>query len=115
MFKDLPKNWREVPFDSFFSVLPSKKYQVLKQDYLENGLIPVVDQGQKLIIGYTNDQSKKFNKDKVIIFGDHTRIVKYIDFILSISLNYIFKIKNNIEKIIKGNDKFITLKDFSLS
>lgn len=80
MNKETPKGWNLVNFDSFFTVLPSKKYQVQKQDYLEKGLVPVVDQGQKLIIGYTDDVSKKFNKNNVIIFGDHTRIVKYIDF-----------------------------------
>lgn len=80
MNKDAPKGWNLVNFDSFFTVLSSKKYQVQKQDYLEKGLIPVVDQGQKLIIGYTDDESKKFNKNKVIVFGDHTRIVKYVDF-----------------------------------
>lgn len=80
MNKETPKGWKLVNFDSFFTVLPSKKYQVQKQDYLEKGLVPVVDQGQKLIIGYTDDKSKKFNKNNVIIFGDHTRIVKYIDF-----------------------------------
>ena len=80
MNKEAPKGWNLVNFDSFFTVLPSKKYQVQKQDYLEKGLVPVVDQGQKLIIGYTDDESKKFNKNNVIIFGDHTRIVKYIDF-----------------------------------
>lgn len=80
MNKDAPKGWNLVNFDSFFTVLPSKKYQVQKQEYLEKGLVPVVDQGQKLIIGYTDDESKKFNKNKVIVFGDHTRIVKYVDF-----------------------------------
>lgn len=80
MNKETPKGWNLVNFDSFFTVLPSKKYQVQKQDYLKKGLVPVVDQGQKLIIGYTDDVSKKFNKNNVIIFGDHTRIVKYIDF-----------------------------------
>lgn len=80
MIKEAPKGWDLVNFDSFFTVLPSKKYQVQKQDYLEKGIVPVVDQGQKLVIGYTDDESKKFNKNNVIIFGDHTRIVKYIDF-----------------------------------
>lgn len=80
MNKEAPKCWNLVNFDSFFTVLPSKKYQVQKQEYLEKGLVPVVDQGQKLIIGYTDDESKKFNKNKVIVFGDHTRNVKYIDF-----------------------------------
>ena len=80
MNKKAPKCWNLVNFDSFFTVLPSKKYQVQKQEYLEKGLVPVVDQGQKLIIGYTDHESKKFNKNKVIVFGDHTRNVKYIDF-----------------------------------
>ncbi len=80
MNKETPKGWELVNFDSFFTVLPSKKYQIQKKDYLEKGLVPVVDQGQKLMIGYTDDESKKFNKKNVIIFGDHTRIVKYIDF-----------------------------------
>ena len=80
MFENIPKNWIKVNFDSFFDVLPSKKYQVQKQDYLSNGDIPIVDQGQSIIAGYTNDRRKIFNHDKVIIFGDHTRIIKYVDF-----------------------------------
>ena len=90
--------WQKVNFDSFFDVLPSKKYQVQKQDYLSNGDIPVVDQGQSLIAGYTNDKSKIFNHDKVIIFGDHTRIVKYIDFEFAVGADgtQILGVKQNI-------------------
>lgn len=98
MDKEAPKRWNLVNFDSFFTVLPSKKYQVQKQDYLEKGLVPVVDQGQKLIIGYTDDESKKFNKNNVIIFGDHTRIVKYIDFDFAVGADgtQILETKNGI-------------------
>lgn len=98
MFENIPKNWKKVNFDSFFDVLPSKKYQVQKQDYLSNGDIPVVDQGQSLIAGYTNDKSKIFNHDKVIIFGDHTRIVKYIDFKFAVGADgtQILGVKQNI-------------------
>lgn len=90
--------WQKVNFDSFFDVLPSKKYQVQRQDYLSNGDIPVVDQGQSLIAGYTNDKSKIFNHDKVIIFGDHTRIVKYIDFEFAVGADgtQILGVKQNI-------------------
>ena len=99
MNKEAPKGWDLVNFDSFFTVLPSKKYQVQKQDYLEKGLVPVVDQGQKLIIGYTDDESKKFNKNKVIVFGDHTRIVKYIDFEFAVGADgtQILETKNGID------------------
>ena len=44
------------------------------------GDIPVVSQSKQLIDGYSNDKSKTINDVPVIIFGDHTRIVKYIDF-----------------------------------
>ena len=98
MFENIPKNWIKVNFDSFFDVLPSKKYQVQKQDYLSNGEIPIVDQGQSLIAGYTNDRSKIFNHDKVIIFGDHTRIIKYVDFNFAVGADgtQILDVKSNI-------------------
>ena len=98
MAEKLINKWEKVNFDSFFDVLPSKKYQVQKQDYLSNGDIPVVDQGQSLIAGYTNDKSKIFNHDKVIIFGDHTRIVKYIDFEFAVGADgtQILRVKQNI-------------------
>ncbi len=98
MAEKLINKWQKVNFNSFFEVLPSKKYQVQKQDYLSNGDIPVVDQGQSLIAGYTNDKSKIFNHDKVIIFGDHTRIVKYIDFEFAVGADgtQILGVKQNI-------------------
>lgn len=98
MAEKLINKWQKVNFNSFFEVLPSKKYQVQKQDYLSNGDIPVVDQGQSLIAGYTNDKNKIFNHDKVIIFGDHTRIVKYIDFEFAVGADgtQILGVKQNI-------------------
>lgn len=48
---------------------------------MKDGDIAVVDQGQDLVGGYTNDSEKVFTGDlPVIIFGDHTRCIKYIDF-----------------------------------
>lgn len=54
----------------------------LKQkEYLKEGLFEVVDQGQSLIGGYSNDSSLVVKCDlPVIIFGDHTKCVKFIDF-----------------------------------
>jgi type I restriction enzyme S subunit len=45
------------------------------------GLYPVVDQGQRPIAGYTNDQSLLIEiPGPVIVFGDHTKAIKHIDF-----------------------------------
>ena len=52
----------------------------LKTDeYHQNGKYPIVDQGQNLIAGYTDKEDGVFKELPAIIFGDHTRIIKYID------------------------------------
>ena len=54
----------------------------LKQkEYLKEGLFEVVDQGQSLVGGFSNDFSLVVKCDlPVIVFGDHTKCVKFIDF-----------------------------------
>jgi type I restriction enzyme S subunit len=49
-------------------------------DYLSTGKFPVIDQSQSLICGWTNDASGLITNVPVIIFGDHTCVLKYIDF-----------------------------------
>jgi len=77
----LPKEWEEKTFDEFFNIHPKRK-GLLKNDYNENGSYPIVDQGQNLISGFTNDSTLLIEIKEIpyIIFGDHTRIIKYIDF-----------------------------------
>lgn len=55
--------------------------KLLRRDYKMSGNYPVIDQGQSLIGGWTDDDSGLISKNlPVIIFGDHTRALKYIDF-----------------------------------
>lgn len=59
-------------------IIPAK---IKRDDYRQSGKYPVVDQGENLIAGYIDDEQKLYRGDlPVIVFGDHTRIVKYIDF-----------------------------------
>lgn len=59
-------------------VIPAK---IKCDDYRQSGKYPIVDQGENLIAGYIDDEQKLYRGDlPVIIFGDHTRILKYIDF-----------------------------------
>jgi len=78
---EIPEEWEVV---SVLKGLGKKKFKVgkIKQlDYKEIGKIPVVDQGNNYIAGYSDDEEKAYKSDlPVIIFGDHTRIIKYIDF-----------------------------------
>ncbi|WP_427340444.1 restriction endonuclease subunit S [Caloranaerobacter sp. DY30410] len=74
-------NWELVHFKELLSDETRNAVKIKKEDYLKIGKFPIIDQGKELISGYTNDEEKIY-KDKlpVILFGDHTRVVKYVDF-----------------------------------
>ena len=59
----------------------SAEKKTKQKQYLSSGVLPIIDQGQQIIGGYTDDISKKIDCDlPVIVFGDHTRCVKLIKF-----------------------------------
>lgn len=73
-------DYNEVNFDKFVSTLtPVNKIQ--KTDFLQTGEYPIIDQSQDFIAGYTNnaDLVNKLSAP-VVVFGDHTCAIKYIDF-----------------------------------
>ena len=45
--------------------------------YQQKGKYPIIDQGQSHIVGYTDDESALLPENEYVLFGDHTRIVKY--------------------------------------
>jgi type I restriction enzyme S subunit len=97
---NLPKGWEEVNFDNFFKTISAKKYQIQKKDYLQKSIYPVIDQGQKFIIAYSNQSDKLLkNSSGLIIFGDHTRIIKFIDFdfIVGADGTQILDTKSNVD------------------
>lgn len=76
----LPQEWEVVRFNDIFIRIPSKKYQIQTKEYQSNGKYPVIDQGQTAVIGYSNNDNKVFKNSSVIVFGDHTRELKFVDF-----------------------------------
>lgn len=53
----------------------------IKRGEYDNGTkIPIVDQGQGLVAGHTDDDSLRVSGGPYIVFGDHTRAVKWVDF-----------------------------------
>lgn len=55
--------------------------KVKSSEFLEVGQFPIIDQSEAYIAGYWNDEGSVFKIQKpVVVFGDHTRIFKYIDF-----------------------------------
>jgi len=81
-----------------FTITPPIKLNT--KDYLENGKYPIVDQGKKTIVGHTNNDAAVFNDLPAIIFGDHTKEVKFIDFPFAVGADGVKILDSNeIEKI----------------
>lgn len=76
----VPEGWSKEPIGSIIGKA-SRTKQIKTADYLLEGAIPVIDQSRNFIAGYTNDSEALVNTGTpVIVFGDHTRILKYIQF-----------------------------------
>jgi type I restriction enzyme, S subunit len=72
---------KRLPFDDVFRDESGGNIKTLQSDYLSFGQFPIVDQGKDLVGGYTDDFSKLCKSDlPVIVFGDHTKCVKLVDF-----------------------------------
>ncbi|WP_277438982.1 hypothetical protein [Streptomyces sp. SPB162] len=73
--------WPEVPFLQALRDVSGGNAKVPKSDFRNSGALPVVDQGRRNIAGYVSDPDlAQCNELPVIVFGDHTRCFKYIDF-----------------------------------
>ena len=69
--------WDQVGFLDVFSTVSDKPYQVTTSEYYEFGTYEVVDQGKNDIVGYNNDESKVFYTVPIIVYGDHTTVIKF--------------------------------------
>lgn len=75
----IPAHWIYTELETAFENLPLTGKKLAQKDYDIAGKIPVIDQGASEIGGYSNYQEKVVKpKHPVIIFGDHTKCLKYI-------------------------------------
>lgn len=77
---ELPEDWMWVRLGEIIEKIPITGKKLKKGQYQEKGEIPVIDQGQNFIGGYTDRDDLRITCKPVIVFGDHTKIVKYVDF-----------------------------------
>ena len=76
----VPDGWEKVEAGTCIAKVARTK-QVMTAELLEVGRIPVVDQSRSFVAGYTNDEETIVDLGiPVIVFGDHTRVLKYIQF-----------------------------------
>lgn len=73
--------WRHEAFDNVITDESGGNLKTPQSEFLPSGRYAIVDQGKELVAGYTNDESRLCHAQlPVIVFGDHTRCFKYIDF-----------------------------------
>lgn len=79
---DLAAGWMALPFAECVTTEGIERRPTIQQTaYQSTGRFPVVDQGATFIAGYTDDESSVHQRDlPLILFGDHTRIFKFLDF-----------------------------------
>ena len=77
---EIPESWEWIKIGTISCPIGSKENQILTSEIMKQGAIPVVSQSQNLIDGYTNYLEKQIITHPLIMFGDHTKVVKYIDF-----------------------------------
>lgn len=77
---DIPEGWGDILVGEILDKTPAST-KIMSQDILWDGDIPVVDQGQDFICGFTDERSSLIEPTEPhVIFGDHTRLVKLINF-----------------------------------
>ncbi|MDO9268565.1 MAG: hypothetical protein Q7T96_05580 [Methylobacter sp.] len=69
-----------VPFENAFVSEAVGRYKIKESEYNPSGSIKVVDQGQNLISGFSDNIDFIRKNTPYIVFGDHTKAIKFVDF-----------------------------------
>jgi type I restriction enzyme M protein len=102
-----------VDVETVYEILPISK-KIKSSDFLSKGRYPIIDQSDSFISGFWNDESDLIRiESPVIIFGDHSRVFKYIDFDFVAGADGI-KILNPIKNIIDSKYLFYILENIDI-
>lgn len=74
-------DWEEAKVgDVIKTITPPKKLN--SSEYKKNGKYPIIDQSQSYICGYSDDDDAlmNHNNEDLIVFGDHTCVLKFMSF-----------------------------------
>jgi len=66
-------------FTDFYRDVTKEGTKIPQEKYLQTGLYPVIDQGRQAVAGRWDSDDGIFKEVPAIVFGDHTRAIKYIE------------------------------------
>jgi type I restriction enzyme, S subunit len=75
----LPASWSAIFVEDAVDNISTVGKKIPQKQYQERGTFPIVDQGQESVGGYTDDAQMLIEcEPPVIVFGDHTKVVKLV-------------------------------------
>lgn len=66
-------------YNEILSDVTKTATKIPQSDYLDTGKYRIFDQGKEYSVGFSNDEQDVVSDYPYIIFGDHTRVVKYVN------------------------------------
>lgn len=110
---DIPNSWRFAHLETITRGVPSKQYQILESEVKQDGRFPVISQSKAYSIGFTDSEEKLYrHEDPVVIFGDHTTEIKFVDFDFVVGADGV-KIFKPITSVITAKYLFYVLQFYS--
>ncbi len=94
----IPEGWEVIKVTDILKKV-KRGTKIQQKDYAAEGLIPIIDQGKEFLGGYTNNTESLISDFPLIVFGDHTRILKYIDFPFACGADGTQLLKSNNERM----------------
>lgn len=73
------RRWPRRSIGELISVISTRGHQAQTRQYRKQGRWPIVDQGKKAVVGYTDVIEPVRGPLPLVLFGDHTRTVKRIN------------------------------------
>ena len=99
---DVPPTWAVCCLQEISYPVSTVGMQIKSEEIQKDGVFPVISQGQSFIDGYYSDESKVIYDSPIILFGDHTRNVKCIDFPFVVGAD-----GTKLHKVIRANERYV--------
>lgn len=111
---DIPDSWRSAHLESISTGVPSKQYQIFESEVKQHGKYSVISQSKAYSIGFSDNIEKVYShQEPVVVFGDHTTEVKYIDFDFVVGADGV-KIFQPVYRVITAKFLFYVLQFYSI-
>lgn len=94
----------KVSFSEVFEDCTSLGTKIKTDEYCSTGKYAIIDQGQNVIAGYTDRTDGVYCDVPAIIFGDHTRSIKYVDTPFFLGADGVKLLKS---KVVDANYKYL--------